>query len=266
MSNPSNVVGDPNVPDLPFTKVTLRLPDEELPCVSINIPCYLRRKFIPLMIVNLMSQSYPKDKLEVVILQDGPQDLFMTPQHKKAFTDAIAPIKLTYIYEPNVRRKIGDKRNKLVKLSKHKIIASMDSDDIYNPHYIRTSVNALKEHKVGITSSAAMMFCYPHLDFKLTGIKCGHKHQGHEACCVFTKKHFNSMGGFGKSSQGEGTKMISYNEKKMVNLDINYLMICVCHTSEEGNTIDKNQFLDKEINSQLHDSYHKECLKQILNL
>lgn len=259
-----------DVPFLEFSEVTLNIPDDELPFVSINIPCYKRRKFCPLMITNIQFLDYPKDKLEIVILQDGPESLFITSDHKKLFEECIHPAKLKYVYEPNIRRSIGDKRNRLVKLSSHKIIANIDSDDIYFPQYLRHSINAMKQYKVGITSSAAMLFLYPHLDFKLTGIRCGMKFQGHEACSVFTKKHFNAMGGFGKTSQGEGTKMIHYNEKNMVNLDIAQLMICVAHNNDdEGNTIGKDQFLDAilpnggEFNPE---SPHIMCVKHILGL
>ena len=145
------------IPHLEFSEVTLNLPDDELPCVSINIPCYLRRKFVPLMITNIVHLDYPKDKLEIVILQDGPENLFITPSHQEFFESLIAPAKLKYVYEKNIRRTIGEKRNKLVKLSSHKIIANIDSDDIYFPQYLKHSINAMKQYNVGITSSAAML-------------------------------------------------------------------------------------------------------------
>ena len=148
----------------------------------------------------------------------------------------------------------------------------MDSDDIYLPSYLRWSVSALKEHNAGITSSSSMCFIYPHLDYKLTGIRCGYKSQGHEAVMVFTKKHFKSMGGFvskGKeSNQGEGAKMISYNEKNMINLDVCRLMICVAHKGEvdgEGNTINKDRFNDAKFDATLNELPHLEVLKMIFN-
>jgi hypothetical protein len=256
----STILNDPrnkDIPHLPFAEVgEVYKNDDDLPCVSITIPCYKRRKFIPLMLSNIISQNYPPNKIEVVILQDGVEDLFETPEHKKMFEDTISPRKLKYVYEgPRVRRSIGDKRNKLVKMASHKIIASMDSDDIYFHNYLRISVNALKQYKAGITSSAAMLFTYPNDGFKITAIRCGYKEQGHEATCVFTKKHFKSMGGFRSkgegSSRGEGSKMIWGGENKMVNLDIKDLMCCVGHVGDEGNTIDKEQFKHAHIDGNL---------------
>jgi len=260
------------IPNLPITDVSNLLTDEELPHISVLIPCYLRRKFKPLMLCNLRHMDYPKNKIEVVILQDGPEDLFESKEELDFFRDSLMGAQLNYVYEKDKRRSIGEKRNKLVKLAKNKIVAMIDSDDIYLPSYLRWSVSALKEYRVGITSSASMCFIYPHLDYRLTGIRCGYKSQGHEAVMVFTKKHFNSMGGFvskGKeSNMGEGAKMISYNEKNMVNLDVCRLMICVAHKGEvdgEGNTINKDRFNDAKFDATLNELPHLEVLKMIFN-
>jgi len=256
-----------DIPDLPITEVSKILTDEELPSVSVIIPCYLRRNFISLMMTNLYHMDYPKNKMEVCILQDGPQDLF-NDQELDLFKKTIG-CQVQYKYEKDIRRSIGEKRNRLVKMASHKIVACMDSDDIYYPTYLRYSVSALKEHKVGITSSAQMVFMYPEENYKLTGIRCGHKHQGHEAVCVFTKKHFKSMGGFiskgQHGNQGEGVKMIAGNEKQMVNLDIRMLMICVVHSEDGGNTIDKERFKDCDMDGSMDGTPHLEALKMILS-
>ena len=70
MNDPRNK----DIPHLPFSEVKQVYKDDELPCVSITIPCYKRRKFIPLMMTNIICQHYPAEKIEVVILQDGVED------------------------------------------------------------------------------------------------------------------------------------------------------------------------------------------------
>jgi cellulose synthase/poly-beta-1,6-N-acetylglucosamine synthase-like glycosyltransferase len=255
-----------DIPNLPVSDVSEILSDEDCPLVSVLIPCYKRRKFASLILTNIVEMDYPKSKIEVCILQDGPEDLLN--QEEREYFRKETGCKLNYKYEKDIRRSIGEKRNRLVKMASNKICVSMDSDDIYFPTYIRYSVSALKQYKVGITSSAQMLFLYPHYNNKITGIRCGHKHQGHEATAVFTKKHFNSMGGFvsrgAGGNQGEGVKMIAYNEKNMVNLDIKKLMICVVHTGEDGNTIDKDRFKDAEIEGNLEGMKNFHCLKKIL--
>jgi hypothetical protein len=76
------------------------------------------------------------------------------------------------------------------------------------------------------------------------------------------------MGGFiskgEKGNQGEGVKMIDYNEKNMVNLDIRLLMICIVHSVDEGNTIDKERFKDCNMDGSIEDLPHLDLLKLIL--
>lgn len=252
--------------DLPTVKVNKILSDQECPNVSVIIPCYLRRRFVPLMMLNIFHMDYPKSKLEVCILQDGPEDLF-TPFELELFKEKCG-CRVNYKYEKDIRRSIGEKRNRLVKMASHKIVACMDSDDIYYPTYLRYSISAMKEYKAGITSSAQMLFMYPQYDYKITGIRCAKKYQGHEACCVFTKKHFNSMGGFiskgEHKNQGEGVKMIAHNEKNMINLDIRFLMICIVHSEDGGNTISKDRFKDATTDGSMEGYPHLDCLKLIL--
>tara|TARA_R110000796_G_scaffold29472_3_gene79605 strand:- start:131 stop:466 length:336 start_codon:yes stop_codon:yes gene_type:complete len=84
-----------------------------------------------------------------------------------------------------------------------------------------------------------MIFTYPEKEFKITGIRCEHLYQIHEATMLFTKKYFRSAGGFEKTSQGEGVSFILDDPKKVYNTDINNVMICVGH---DGNSVDKEQF------------------------
>jgi len=90
-----------------------------------------------------------------------------------------------------------------------------------------------------------MIFVHTDEDYMLSGIKCGEKRMYHEAGMVFTKKHHRSMGGFGKSSQGEGTSMIDFNENKCLGTSADKVIICICHPN---NTIDKSRFKEKAIN------------------
>ena len=120
----------------------------------------------------------------------------------------------------------------------------MDDDDIYQPTYISHSIGLMKQNKTQCVGCNAMLFVYPLKDYQISHIQCEAKRQAHEATMVFTKKYFNSMGGFPKSSQGEGAKFIDFNEKNVSLSDIQYVMICVCH---KDNTCNKDIFLDKKV-------------------
>jgi glycosyltransferase involved in cell wall biosynthesis len=216
------------------------LSDDDCPMISVLIPTYNRRKFLPLIISNLRQMDYPKDKMEVCFIDDGKETLIES-QHAKQFCESLLPINVRYHRFSARHLSIGEKRNKLVKMATHKICANMDDDDLYMPTYLRYAVSVLQHYKVGIVHSPQMIFCYPNDDFKTTAIVCEAKRQGHEATQVFTKKHFNSMGGYTKNSKGEGAKMVDFNEKKCRCLDVRMCMMCICHND---NTINKDNFKD----------------------
>jgi glycosyltransferase involved in cell wall biosynthesis len=229
-----------------------------LPNISILVPTYNRSKFLPLLIHNLKSQTYPHNKLEVCIYDDGTEP----------FTDNTAglqldiyPIKLVY-HRDKVRKSIGEKRNYLVKkLSRNKFLCFMDDDDIYSPIYVEYSFKCLKDNKAGLVGSSSMLFTYPEKDYVLTGIKCPKKHQIHEATMLFTRRYFGSMGGFEKSSQGEGVKFIQDRDIDVFNTDINNVMVCVAH---DGNTIDKEQFNKEELKLGVYEGPERDILNKIL--
>ena len=229
-----------------------------LPNISILVPTYNRSKFLPLLINNLKTQTYPHKKLEVCIYDDGTEPI----------TDNIAglqldiyPIKLVY-HRDKVKKTIGEKRNYLVKkLSRNKFLCFMDDDDIYSPIYVEYSFKCLKENKAGLVGSSSMLFTYPEKDYVLTGIKCPKKFQIHEATMLFTRRYFGSMGGFEKSSQGEGVKFIQDRDRDVFNTDINNVMVCVAH---DGNTIDKEQFNKEELKLGVYNGPEIDILNKIL--
>jgi Glycosyl transferase family 2 len=98
------------------------LPKEDaLPDVSIVMLTHNRRNFMPLAKYSYMIQSYPEDKLELVVVDDGDD-----------------PIEDELIGVPNVkyvrleeRTSIGEKRNIGVENAMYNIVAFMDDDDVY---------------------------------------------------------------------------------------------------------------------------------------
>ena len=230
----------------------------EYPKVSILTPSYNRRKFLPLITYNLLNMDYDKSKLEWCILDDGKEPLF-TPETLEETKQTLSPLKISYKYETQ-KRDIGVKRNALVKSSKNKICIMMDDDDIYFPSYIKHSLKTLKKHNVGLVGSNHMLFIYPKHNYNMSRIECQAKRQIHEATMCFTKKYYNSMPGFMKSSLGEGAKMIDHNEKNSAFTNISKCMICFCH---DGNSFNKEQFYKYRVNMKLKNPKIFELLEEI---
>ena len=211
-----------------------------LPNVSILMPTYNRRKFIELIIDNILNQTYPKDKLELVIIDDGQEKLLV---NEKEFRNLIFPIKLKYLrIDPKNKLLIGTKRNFLVHHSSYDICINMDDDDIYLNNYILKSVLYLLAKKVGLVGSNAMIFYFYKQD-KFTKIQCRAKRQIHEATMCFNKDHWKKTGGFLPEQPGEGPGMIDGHEGHTYNINIDGLMYCIAHNN---NTYPKDSFLYKQ--------------------
>jgi len=238
--------------------------DDELPNVSILMPTWNRRHFLPLILINIHNMDYPKHKLELVIYDDHPVNPLFNNQDEVKVFQSNCNLKINYIYNPIRHLSIGEKRNKLVKAAKYKLCINMDDDDIYFPEYIRYSVNLLKSNKAGIVGSPEMLFTYPHNGYSVSALKCVSKRQAHEATFCFTKKHWKSMGGFNEKGVGEGARMIDYNEKHAVMSDITQCMCCVAH---QNNTVSKDKFIDmnRDVVELVIPDIYKELIDSILN-
>ena len=211
----------------------------EYPTVSILTPTYNRKNFIELCIFNLKNQTYSLEKLEWFLLDDSEK-----PYNKEEIEyikNFIYPIKFKYVYEKK-KQEIGTKRNKLVKNSTYKTCIMMDDDDIYQPTYVKTSIDTMiKNNKKCVGSNQMIFYFKDKPDKRLTIIRCESKRQIHEATMCFTKKYFNSMNGFKKNSQGEGVGLIDFNDKNVENIPIDELMVCVAH---KGQTLSKDPFYE----------------------
>lgn len=210
----------------------------ELPNISILMPTYNRRRFLPFIIRNLKAQDYPHKKLQLVIHDDGTEPLI---EDYVTFKNAINPIKLKYIRNKN-KLSIGEKRNILVQNANNNIVVFMDDDDLYEPTYISHSYQTLKENKAGCVGCDKMIFLYPpYTKDDFYAIDCGdNKKLIHEATMMFSKTWYNKTKGFKKTSRAEGVGITESCKLKTIALTNPYLtMTAIVHGK---NTIDKEQF------------------------
>ena len=125
------------------------------PFVSVCTPTYNRRHFIPFLIRNFQAQTYPKEKMEWIIIDDGDdcvKDLFEGVECVKYFR-----------YEEKM--KLGKKRNLMHEKSKGEIIVYMDDDDYYPPERVNHAVNRLRSQPKALASGSSLMYIYfKHID------------------------------------------------------------------------------------------------------
>ena len=210
----------------------------DLPNISILMPTYNRRKFLPFIIRNLKIQDYPHKKLQLVIHDDGEEPLI---EDYITFKKSIHPIKLKYIRNKN-KLSIGEKRNLLVQNANNNIVVFMDDDDMNEPTYISHSYETLKTEKAGCAGCNKMIILYPpYTKDDFYAIDCGNnKKLIHEATLMFHKSWYNKTQGFNKTSRAEGLGLLSSCKLKDVALTNPYLtMTAIVHGN---NTIAKDKF------------------------
>jgi glycosyltransferase involved in cell wall biosynthesis len=107
-----------------------------LPFISVLTPTYNRRKFIPAAIKCFKAQSYPQDRMEWIILDDGTdkvEDLFKASGLKNVRYIAL-----------DEKLKIGRKRNLIHEYAKGEICVAWDDDDYYPPDRVKKAVAKLR--------------------------------------------------------------------------------------------------------------------------
>lgn len=120
------------------------------PFVSVCTPTYNRRMFIPQLIKCFQKQTYPKELMEWIIIDDGEdsvEDLFKGVECVKYFR-----------YEEKI--KLGRKRNLMHEKSKGEIIVYMDDDDYYPPDRVTHAVDRLRARPNALAAGSSVVYIY----------------------------------------------------------------------------------------------------------
>jgi glycosyltransferase involved in cell wall biosynthesis len=124
--------------------------DEKLPFVSICTPTYNRRKFINMIINCFNNQTYPKEFIEWIILDDGTDKI----------EDLIKDIPQVRYFKYETKMTISKKRNIMNSISKGDIIIYMDDDDYNHPERIEHAVKKLIENKNILCAGSSILYTY----------------------------------------------------------------------------------------------------------
>jgi glycosyltransferase involved in cell wall biosynthesis len=123
---------------------------KRLPFVSICTPTFNRRPFIPYMLKCFEHQTYPKDKIEWIIIDDGTDPIGDLVNH-------IPQIKY-FRYETKMT--LGSKRNLAHAKSTGDILVYMDDDDYYPPERVSHAVEMLQQNPKALCAGSSEMHIY----------------------------------------------------------------------------------------------------------
>jgi glycosyltransferase involved in cell wall biosynthesis len=120
------------------------------PLVSICTPTFNRRPFIKTLIKCFEHQTYPKDKMEWIIIDDGTDKI----------EDLVKDIPQVKYYKYEEQMVLGKKRNIMHEKCSGDIIVYMDDDDYYPPERVSHSVEMLLSHPKALCAGASEIYIY----------------------------------------------------------------------------------------------------------
>lgn len=109
--------------------------------VSIIIPAYNCKSFIQRTVNSVLAQTYPKEYLEVIIVNDGSTD---------NTAEIINTYKNTFKIIHTKNRGVSYARNEGLKHATGNFIQYLDSDDLLEPNKIEIQVKALLENNADV--------------------------------------------------------------------------------------------------------------------
>ena len=146
----------------------------DLPLVSVCTPTFNRRPFINNMIKCYENQTYPKSRMEWIIVDDGTDPI-------KDIIDKHTNLNIKYFQEKKMN--LGEKRNYMHTKCKGSIIVYMDDDDYYPPERVEHAVDMLKSNKKALCAGSSEIYVY----FKDLNkmLQCGPYGQTHATAGTF---------------------------------------------------------------------------------
>ena len=122
------------------------------PFVSVCTPTFNRRPFIPIMLECFKNQTYPKDRMEWIIVDDGTDKV-------RDLIEAAGIKQIKYI-EIDQKMTLGSKRNHMHSFAKGTIIVYMDDDDYYPPERVSHAVERLSSNREAMCAGSSELYIY----------------------------------------------------------------------------------------------------------
>jgi len=124
--------------------------NNELPFVSVCTPTFNRRPFWKYTIKCFNHQTYPKHRMEWIIIDDGT-DLI---------EDLVENISEVKYFKYTEKMPLGKKRNLMHEKSRGDIIVYMDDDDYYPPERVSHAVNMLQTHPSALCAGTSEIYIW----------------------------------------------------------------------------------------------------------
>jgi glycosyltransferase involved in cell wall biosynthesis len=214
---------------------------KKYPLVTLCTPTFNRRPFIPIMIKCFEHQTYPKDKIQWIIVDDGTDKIEELVVHIPQVTYIKYDEKLT----------IGQKRNICNDAANGEIIVYMDDDDYYPPERISHAVEMLRLNPKAMCAGSSIMHIYfKHINKMYQFGPYAAKHAT-AATFAFRKELLKQTRFDEDSSLAEEKKFLKDYTIPFVQLDSKKTILVFSHSH---NSFDKKELLKQMPNPSIHDT------------
>lgn len=223
--------------------------------ISLITATYNRREFFPNIIRCVLQQTYPLNKMEWIIIDDG----------KDCIRDIIQPyidnpkknkgLKFRYYYFDK-RIRLGHKRNLLNQKATGSIIVCLDDDDYYPPTRVSHAVKKLNQNKNCLIAGASTLFCYYNHIKKIYQYGPYGPYHGTNATFAYRREYLKKHHYEDTADQAEESFFTNKFTEPLVQLDPYKTMLCIVHNQNTFDKIDilgKPQFKSKDCPHRLKD-------------
>ena len=200
------------------------------PFVSILTPTYNRRAFIPYLIACIKDQTYPKERMEWVVFDDGSDSIedLLKPEFRT--------MNIQYI-RSDTKLSIGAKRNRLHAAARGEILVCMDDDDYYPPERVNHAVMTLVGRKASLAGATRNHVFFPDDGTIWETGPYGPNH-GTFGTMAFTKEYVRANSCDESRAFAEEIEFTQKYSVPLVQLEPRKVMLVIAH---EGNTFDKGK-------------------------
>jgi glycosyltransferase involved in cell wall biosynthesis len=222
-------------------------PKKIQPFVSICTPTFNRRPFIQTMFACFKNQTYPKSRMEWIIIDDGTDKI----------QDLIDSANIPQIkYFPiEGKMTLGAKRNLMHEKTRGSIIVYMDDDDYYPPDRVEHAVERLRENPKALCAGSSELYVYFKHIQKM--YQCGPYGPNHATAGTFAFKRELL-----DQTKYDETASLAEEKSFLKNYTIPFVQLdpmkSILVFSHEHNTFDKRKLLENP-----HPQYMKESPKKV---
>ena len=205
------------------------------PTVSICTPTFNRREFIPQLIKCVKNQTYPKQLIEWIVVDDGEDSV------EELFKEVdFLTMKYFRIEE---KMKLGKKRNFMNEKATGDILVYMDDDDYYPPERVNHAVNKLRAKPKMLVAGSSEVHIY-FKDIK-TIYRFGPYMPTHAtaATLAFKKELLQFTQHDDEAEKAEEAQFLKEFSIPMIQLDSTKTILVLAHSY---NTVDKSKLLENE--------------------